>query len=128
MTTYIADTNLFLRFVLKDNPSLHKKAEAYFYSVKTGAIRLVFLREVIAEIIFVLQKLYKISRRDIVASVSSLLNMPSVDVERPEVISSALTIYEKQNISYVDAIILAESKSRSVSVASFDRKVEKLSS
>ena len=62
MITYLVDTNVFLRFVLKDNPLQYKKAEAYFHDAKNGDVRLVFLPDVIEEIVYVLQKVYKIER------------------------------------------------------------------
>lgn len=128
MTTYLADANVFLRFVLNDNPSLHKKAEVYFHAVKNGTIRLIFLREVIVEIVFVLQKVYKIPRGDIVKCLSSLINMPSVEIDTADEVLQALRLYTEQNISYVDSLILATADSRDVSIATFDKKVGKLSS
>ena len=56
MAKYIVDTNVFLRFLLKDNEEYFKKARRYFLQAKKHQITLILLPVVVLEINDVLKE------------------------------------------------------------------------
>ena len=74
MTNYYLDTNVILRFLLRDNDILHKKSEKIFLEAEKGKSKIIITPSVIFEIVYVLEKVYKIKREKISKLLDFLLN------------------------------------------------------
>jgi predicted nucleic-acid-binding protein len=57
------------------------------------------------EIVFVLDKVYKLSRKDIQDLVTALLNTPELSVEMADVFRKAVQAYAEKNIKFADAVM-----------------------
>lgn len=126
MKTYFVDANVFLRFILKDNETQWDVAVDYFNTAKRGEIRLIFITEVIAEIEYVLRKLYKIDRSQIVSYISSLISMPYILIPDRTILHTVLAIYPTQTLDLVDIILCCKAQKDNADVLSFDADVEKI--
>ncbi len=113
----LVDTNVILRYLLNDIPEQADKAAAI---IESGAFT---LPEIIAEVIYVLIKLYNIPREEIETIVSPILD--EISIENSVVISSALAIYSDTKFDFVDAIILARKKILAEDIFTFDKKLSK---
>ncbi len=84
----ILDTNAILRCILQDN----EKAADFIDDQMTRFEYLIPL-EVVAEIVFVLLKVYKIDRNEIERSVQSIINHPNTRIPHKAVVETAIHVF-----------------------------------
>jgi predicted nucleic-acid-binding protein len=117
------DTNVFLRFFVRDVESLYEKARALFEKAETGKIRLETSELVIAEIVWVLESFYGFSRTEVADVITTLLSSRNLRVANQAQISDAVHLYSSGNMDFIDAYNIAYIKSKEyTSVATFDTK------
>lgn len=126
MKTYFADTNVFLRFLLKDNPEFTKKARSYFILAKNKQIRIIVLSVIVLEIEYVLRKVYSQSRQEIAKKISSLVKSIYFEIEDRSLWLDVLASYPKANIDPVDILLFEKAKANDAEVLSFDKDFKKL--
>lgn len=121
----VLDANVVLRYLVADDPDLHRKAAVILEAVRRGE-RAATLREVaLAEIVFVLRRVYRVEKRDIVAQLRSVLNMRGMQSDDLDAMKAALDIFSKRNVSITDALILAHAIQFRLALATFDRDLQK---
>jgi predicted nucleic-acid-binding protein len=114
----VLDTNYILRFLIKDNEEMYYEARN---SIKDNDC---FIdNEVLAEVVFVLLKVYKISKNNIRISLEKFLSLPNIILNSKVTILKALEIFDERNLDFVDAILCA--KSKKYEVKTFDKKLNK---
>ena len=114
----VLDTNYILRFLIKDNE------EMYYESRNVIKNNDCFIdNEVLAEVVFVLLKVYKISKNNIRISLEKFLSLPNIILNSKVTILKALEIFDEKNLDFVDAILCA--KSEKYEVKTFDKKLNK---
>lgn len=118
----ILDTSALVRFFVADDKQ-KAKLMANLLSSKED----LFISEaVLAELTYVLAKLYQSSKAEIVKILRFLISRPNVIFS--DEIKLAAKIFSEENISIVDSLILAYAQtSQGSKVASFDKKLIKLS-
>lgn len=126
MTTYYLDTNVLLRFLLKDNLAQAEKAKNYFEKALTGKLRLVVLTEILLEVEYVLRKVYRHSRSALVEDLMTIVDNPSLDIRNRHILRSSLDLYKEFSIDIVDAILFHSAQSNKAHVLSFDKDFQKL--
>ncbi len=112
------DANVILRFLLDDHPEMADEAERI---INAGAET---LPEVIAEVVYVLQGVYKMPRKEIKECILGVLS--EVDISHYAVLMEALHIYEKHNLDFVDCILAAYRCVENKEIFTFDKKLNKL--
>lgn len=117
----ITDANIILRYFLNDHDELSLKAGQI---LEENPIYLPF--EVCAEVVYVLEKVYSISRKDIRNALAILVDYTNVSTNDTFVLKEALKIYETKNIDFVDSILVAYNNASGAVIHSFDKKVIKL--
>lgn len=126
MKRYYIDTNVILRFLLRDNEEYYKKAAGYFEDAKTGNLELHLISEVIFEIDYVLRGVYSVSKQEIVEICLKLVKSPSLKISDRSVLIQALEVYKILNIDLFDIYLYYYAQSKKSIVLSFDRDFEKL--
>ena len=122
----IPDTNVILRYLIKDAPNLYIEAEAFFNKVYEGKINAIILECVIAECVYVLGKLYKISRDTISENLIELLNYRGIsNIDKNDLIS-ALKLYSLNTLDIADCIAAAKASGMNAKLFSFDKSLNKL--
>jgi len=117
------DTNVFLRFFVKDVESLYEKARALFERAEAGKIKLETSELVIAEIVWVLESFYGFSRKEITDVLVTLLASRNLKIANDMRISNAVHLYSSGNMDFIDAYNIAYMKSKEYTkVATFDSK------
>ena len=114
----LLDTNYILRFLLKDNDEMYEVAKNVIKNSEC-----IILIEVLAEVVFVLQKVYKISKEDITKILTSFLKFENIINSEKNFILEALKIYTNKNLDFVDCILCA--KSKEFTIKTFDKKLNK---
>ena len=97
------DTNIFLRFLINDDPQKSNACEALFEKAVNGEEVLFTTDMVIAEIIWVLESYYEVDKKSVCEMVEKILNTDNLVCSGKEIIISALTTYREKNIDYIDA-------------------------
>ena len=115
------DTNIILRYLLNDNEKLNKEA------VQIIDNNDIFIpTEVIVEVSYVLNKVYKVEKSEILDVVLQLLNMDGINFRNNETIELAFKTYAKKNLDIVDCILFAYYKNEHLDVKTFDKKLSKI--
>lgn len=112
------DTNVVLRFLLDDVPDQTKKATDVITKNK------VYVTDVVAvEVIYVLEKVIELSRKDITKLVTDFLGFSSV-VHNPYFLLNAIRLYELHpSLSIVDCYASAEAEAYNNKLATFDKRL-----
>jgi len=118
------DTNVLVRFLVKDDPHQTPLAENFFRKklsvANPGFINLI----VLAETVWVLTRTYKYSKSVVVDVIGRILNAAELLVEDPESVETALEMYRTQPIDFADALVAAHNQSRGCkTTVTFDRKL-----
>lgn len=119
----IIDANVILRYLLNDIEELAVKADEI---LGQGQEQVFIPNEVIAEVVYVLEKVYRVKHDAIYQVMDSLLGCDSVVVLDYVVLIKALKTYATIKIDFVDAVLYAYRVTRGYSVITFDKKLAKL--
>ena len=115
----VLDANYILRYLLGDEEMMFLEAKEVIANAQC-----LLLNEVLAEVVYVLQGVYKTPKNVISQTLSVLVSLESmVTHESKTVFIEALHIYSDKNIDYVDATLCALKDK--YKVKSFDRKLMK---
>ncbi|MFZ3064093.1 MAG: type II toxin-antitoxin system VapC family toxin [Nitrospirota bacterium] len=117
------DTNVFLRFFVRDIESFYLKARELFEKAENGEIKLETSDLVIAEIVWVLESYYGFSKAEIKEVVDTILETKNIKAANHERIKEAISLYASGKMDFIDAYNIAYIKSRGhKKVATFDVK------
>lgn len=127
MKKLIIDTNILLRFFIKDVPHQAEEARKVFKQAEKGEVKLIIPQIVIFEIVFQLIKLYKFEKEKVIEAIKVILNTDYFDVQDNEIFQESLKKFNLANISFVDCFIASYSEKQKGEVFTFDKKLTKLS-
>ena len=81
--------------------------------------------EVIAEIIFVLLKVYRLDRKEIEDSVSTILCHENVCYLHADVVETTLRYFGSTNLDFVDCLLIGYATVEGHRIFTFDKKLNK---
>ena len=99
------DTSVILRILLADDDLKRKASEKLLKDAKSKGLSLYLLPIAVMEVVFVLDKVYILERRNIQEMVIALLNTPELNVEMETVFRKAIDAYAEKNIKFADAVM-----------------------
>lgn len=117
----IIDANIVLRYLLKDNTTLFNKA----VKIIEGN-NLYIPNEIIAEIVYVLEKVYLIPKNEIKRSLNLLFDYPNISMYDEDIIFEALKSYNKFNLDFADALLIAYNQVLNAEIFTFDKKIKSI--
>jgi uncharacterized protein len=109
-----ADTNIFLRYLTNEPPDLSKKVSKFFNEMELGKYRLFVCNLVVSELVYVLEKVFEIPKKEICEKVKILMLKKNIVLENSQIIFRALDIYRDFNINFVDAYIYSHSNKNGI--------------
>ena len=109
------DASAVLRWLLDDIP---EQADIVEKAITEGAHT---VPEVMAEVVYVLQGVYRLNRTETADALLSLLE--EINIHEKPVIKEALRVYAETGLDYVDCVLTARAKVLQESVLTFDRKL-----
>lgn len=113
------DANAILRFLLQDNEEQFQYVRDV---IKTENCYVTL--EVLAEVCYVLEGLYQVSREDIVANFCRLNK--DVVIFNADVLLRALEVFNKTpKLDFVDCLLYGYKKEKGVTVITFDKKLQR---
>lgn len=123
MKHYLADTNILLRYLLDDIPTQADIVEDFFRQAKIGKITITIPFLVFVELDFVLTKVYKFLKLQVIEKMKYIAEIGYLDIEKRNLILEVLYLYESSNLSFVDLLFYLEAKNTGKELLTFDRKL-----
>jgi len=120
---YIIDSNAVLRYLLKDNLVQCEKVKNTLDEAKKSGKQVFVTREVVMECVYTLTRFYKVSRIDIFSALKSFFDTSEIVLENRELVMKTLEYFLMTNISYVDCLVLEQSKRLGGELVTFDKKL-----
>jgi len=116
----IVDANIVLRYVLNDHEELSSKA-ADILEHQTVMLPI----EAACEVVYVLQKVYRIDKSDIEDQLSKLVTEGLINLDKPDVFLKALECYASKSFDFVDTLLWAYHAVEQHDIMTFDEKLSK---
>lgn len=118
-----ADTNLFLRYLMNDDPQQADAVEKVLRKAASGEFKLIANPLIMAEIVWVLEKAYELDRFTIRKSIFAIVNTPGIEIDAADLVTAAIDIYASKNIDFVDAFSACWMQARNIdAVYTFDQR------
>ena len=115
------DTNVLVRYLAQDDPDQARLAGAVMAQL-SGANPGFICREVMVELVWVLQRAYGFSRNQIAQAVIGFLEADDLFVENADRVGAAVVAYDKGGCGFADQMIRLASVAAGASVlVTFDR-------
>jgi predicted nucleic-acid-binding protein len=121
----LPDTNVVLRYLLRDIPEQFTQAADFFEQVRTGRKKMLFLESVLVECLYILTRFYKVPKKEAAEALSGLIQYKGVVNRDKAALSAALSMYGENNLDPVDCILLARARHDAMQVFSFDKALLK---
>lgn len=116
----IVDANIVLRYLLDDHAELSPKAAEI---LEHHAV--ILPMEAACEVVYVLQKVYAVDRKEIRQQLDNLLAEDLVEMDKPAVFLKALDCYSTSTFDFVDTLLLAYHAVEQQEIFTFDDKLHK---
>ncbi len=114
----LVDANVIIRYLLNDSPQLSEKARSIISNGRAYA-----KPEIIAEVVYVLQKVYRIEKGIIRKFIYALFH--DISCTEYECVLSAIDIYASVSLDFVDCLLIAYHQINQETIFSFDKKLNK---
>ena len=120
------DTNVLVRFLVQDDVDQAKIAEEIIDQLTDAAPGFIG-REVVVELVWVLERAYGYERTDIATALDGLLSARELLLEDADDIGPALERYRNEDFGFADLMIAAAARrAGAVELVTFDRKAARL--
>jgi len=127
MEKKLIDANVLLRYLLKDDEALFKKAYELLERVKDGKELIIIPESVLAECVYVLLRIYKVDRQNIAEKLRLLFLYKGVVNPDKEDLVDSINFFAQTNLSIVDCIICAKSVNNKMPIFTFDDELKNIS-
>jgi len=103
MEKRFVDTNIFLRYLTKDDPLPYERCREVFRKATEGKMTLLTSAMVIAELIWTLLSYYKVPKAEVIEKISIIISTKNLFISDKEILADALVLYSRKNIDFIDA-------------------------
>lgn len=116
------DTNVLVRLLVQDDPDQARLAGEVIDRLTEEAPGFVG-REVLVELVWVLERAYRLGRAEIAGALDRLLASTELVIEEGDQVGPALELYRNDGFGFADLMIAAAARRAGASeVVTFDRK------
>ncbi|MFA5538708.1 MAG: type II toxin-antitoxin system VapC family toxin [Gemmobacter sp.] len=120
------DTNVLVRFLTQDEPEQAAAASAFIRDL-TPAVPGFISREVMVELVWVLESAYRFTRAEISTALEGLLAASEIEVEAADDVGTAVFLYRDDGFGFADLMIAAAARrAGATTLVTFDRKAARL--
>ena len=120
------DTNVLVRFLVQDEPEQARIAGEMIERL-TGTDPGFVGREVLVELVWVLERAYGYSRSEIAGALDGLLSATELVIEAADDVGPALELYRNDGFGFADLMIVAAARRvGAAELVTFDRKSARL--
>lgn len=122
MKKVFIDTSVFIRFLTQDDEKEFVNCVKFFELVESGKVHPYTSNIVVLEIIFVLTRLYKYSKKQVLKDIEdALLSLRNLTLIEKSDTRKAIVYFKKLNIKYADCIISTQIPKGTV-LATYDKE------
>ena len=114
----ILDANMILRFLLKDD---EKSAVIVRDIIKSESVMV--LPEIIAEVVYVITRVYKYERIKTSSGIAAFLNYHNIVTEKYDVVLKALQYFGDTSLDFADCLLCAYHTVSGYEICTFDKKL-----
>lgn len=114
----MADANTMIRCIIGDSEQKIQELEE-IRSIQ----KIIYTIEVIAEVVYVLVKVYGIPREETSQAITRFLKSRNIMCKNEEVVIRALQLFAENHLDFVDDVLLAYHQVTGISIYSYDRKL-----
>ena len=120
------DTNVLIRYLTRDNPEQAEAARALLQGLTTNGPGFI-CREVVIEVVWVLERSYRFSRERIANIVVELVATDTLVIEDDNDVAQAAAVYREGSADFSDLMILAAANRVGAQpLYTFDRRFARL--
>jgi len=120
------DTNVLVRFLVQDDPDQARIANTVLDQL-TDADPGFVAREVLVELVWVLERAYGYQRADIATALDGLVSATELVIESADEVGVAVDRYRNDSFGFADLMIAAAARRADASeLVTFDRKAARL--
>jgi predicted nucleic acid-binding protein len=123
------DTNVFLRYLTKDDPDKAQACFDLFKRAEANQVTLTATETVIAEVVYVLssKRTYNLPRDQVRARLYPLLTLRGLQLPQRRTVLWALDLYVAYEIDFEDAVIVAHMERQAIrELYSYDRDFDEV--
>ena len=120
------DTNVLVRFLVQDDPEQSRIATGVIDDLSEAVPGFVG-REVLVELVWVLERAYRLGRVEIAGALDGLLTSTELVIEGADDVGPALELYRNDGFGFADLMIAAAARRAGArEMVTFDRKAARL--
>jgi len=108
VTKVFLETSVFIRYLTADDEKKYQDCSKLLEKIEDGKLRPYTSNIVIFEIIFVLNRLYKFSEKEVLDSIKKILGIRNLTLIETTNTKDALKIHEKYGVKYPDCLIATQ--------------------
>jgi len=126
MIKKLVDANVILRYLVRDDEALYGKAFDILEKAKVGKEAIEISESVLAELVYVLLKIYGVDRATIAEKLSELFSYKGISNPGREDLVDAIKMFGQTNLSIVDCLLCAKAINQGMVLLTFDEELHKL--
>lgn len=126
--TYLLDSNIFLRTLVKEDEKDFQECIGLLEKVKRAEIKAVTAGVILAEVGWVLKSYYMLDRKDAAKKLAGIFKLSGLKIVDEYDWIEAIEMYEKFNVKFLDAVLATMPKSadKKWTIVSYDEDFKKL--
>jgi len=124
--TYLIDTNIFLRTLIKEDEVSFQACQKFLNQVKTNQVEAVVPGVVLIELVWTLKSFYGLTKREVIQALESVLHLNNLKVIDDYDHAQALKLWSKHKAKYVDCLLASLAQKYHYYIISYDQDFEKL--
>lgn len=126
MPTVAADTNVLVRFLVRQPPDQYRRARALMEKVSGGQVEVRISAVVVGEIAAILHHVYGQPQAEVAGALLALVTARGVQLDEQAIVVAALErARDLRDIDFIDAYVAKNAAGDGLAVASFDRAPHK---
>jgi predicted nucleic-acid-binding protein len=117
------DTNVILRYLVRDNEELFQAVKPLFLRAEEGDISLYIHEITMAELVWTLESFFGYKKEEIVQVLTRLINAEGIEVPNKEIVRNALILYLDADVDYMDAYLASQAATSGIpTIFTLDKK------
>lgn len=121
------DTNIFIRYLVPENQTIYAECTKLITLIQKGTIIPYVTNVVFQEILYVLTKQYKFTKKEVVIDIFKLFKLRNLILIEKTNTPQAILLYRDRNIKYADCLIATQIP-KGVTLCTYDTEFKHLPS
>lgn len=126
MIKKLVDANVILRYLLRDDEELYRKAFIFLEDARIGKENVEISGSVLSECVYVLMKVYGVDRVTIAEKMGELFAYKGIGNPDKDDLIEALKMFGQTNLSIVDCLLCARAVNKGMELFTFDQELNSI--